>query len=64
MVHELLIVMASLGTGSVIVVYGLRCPSLWHMESSQSRDKTHVLYIGREILNQWAAREVSILLNC
>ena len=29
-----------------------------HVEVSQTRDQTHVLYIGRQIFNHWTTREV------
>ena len=29
-----------------------------HVEFSQTRDQTHVLYIGRQIFNHWTTREV------
>ena len=35
---------------------GLVAPN--YMESSWPRDQTHVPYIGRQILNRWATREV------
>ena len=35
---------------------GLVAP--WHMESSQSRGRAHVLCTGRWILNHWTTREV------
>ena len=35
---------------------GLGVP--WHMESSRIKDRTHVPYIGRWILNHWITREV------
>ena len=41
---------------SVVVAPGLIAP--WHVESSQSRDQTHVLCIGRQILNHWTTGEV------
>ena len=31
--------------------------ALWHLESSQTRDQTHVPCIGWLILNHWATRE-------
>ena len=34
---------------------GLVAP--WHVESSQTRDRTHVPCIGRQILNHWTSRE-------
>ena len=37
----------------VTVVMARRC-----VESSRSRDQTHVLCIGRQILNHWTIREV------
>ena len=40
---------------SVVVAPGLIAP--WHVESSQSRDQTHVLCIGRQILIHSATRE-------
>ena len=41
---------------SVAVVHGLSCPQ--HVDSSQTRDRTCVLCIGRQILNHWTTREV------
>ena len=35
---------------------GLAVPS--HMEFSQTRDRTHVACIARQILNHWTTREV------
>ena len=35
---------------------GLVAPQ--HMESSWTRDQTHVPHIGRQILNHWPPREV------
>ena len=35
---------------------GLVAP--WHVDSSQTRDQTHVPCIGRQILNHWTSREV------
>ena len=32
----------------------------WHVESSRARDQTHVLCIGRRVLNQWTTREVPL----
>ena len=32
--------------------------ALWHVESNQIRDKTHVPYLGRHILHHWIIREV------
>lgn len=43
---------------------GLVAP--WYVESSQPRDQSYALCISRQILNQWAAREVpsmSLLLS-
>ena len=34
----------------------LSCP--WHVESSQTRNQTHVPYISRQLLNHWTTREV------
>ena len=34
-----------------------------HMGSSQTRDRTCVSYIDRQILNQWTTREVPLYLN-
>ena len=31
--------------------------TLWHVESSQTRDPSHVCYVGSQILNHWAIRE-------
>ena len=41
--------------GSVVVV-------IWHMESSQIRDRTHVPCIGRRILNHWTVRGIQLSL--
>ena len=30
----------------------------WHVESSRTRDGTHVPYIGRQILSHWTIMEV------
>ena len=32
-----------------------------HMGSFQTRDQTHVLCIGRQILNHWTIREVPLV---
>ena len=32
--------------------------ALWHVESSLTRDQTHIPCIGRQILNYWTTREV------
>ena len=48
--------------GSVVVVYGLICPMV--VESSWTRDWTHVPCIGRKILNHWPTREVHHKLLC
>ena len=53
------------GVGSVVVAHGLfSCGmraqqpcDMWDL-SSLTRDRTHVPYIGRRILNCWATREV------
>ena len=42
--------------GSVLVAHGY-C-SLYHVESSRTRDLTQVPCSGRWILNHWAAREI------
>ena len=42
--------------GLVVVVLGLSC--LWHVESSQARDRTCVPCIGSQILNHRTTREV------
>ena len=34
--------------------------ALWHVESSQSRNQTHVPYSGRQILYYWTIREVPL----
>ena len=41
---------------SVIPVHEFSCP--WHVESSWTRDRTHVPCIGRWILNHQTTREV------
>ena len=49
----------------VAVVHGLSCPSL--MGSSWTRDWTHVLCVGRQILNHWTTREIwalCVLTSC
>ena len=38
-------------------------PPLWPVGSSQSRDRTCVLCIGRYILNHWTIREVQLSSN-
>ena len=40
----------------LVVVQGLVTP--WHVESSQTRDRTRVPSIGRRILIHWTTREV------
>ena len=32
--------------------------ALWHVESSQTRDRTHAPCTGRQIPNHWTTREV------
>ena len=32
--------------------------ALWHVKSSQNRDRTHVPCIGRRILNHWTTRDI------
>ena len=62
-VHELFIAVASLvadhrlqGTCcSVVAAHGL--VALQHVESSGTRNRTHVPYIGRWILIYWTTRE-------
>ena len=34
--------------------------ALWHMESSWTRNQTHVSCIDRQILNHWTTKEVPI----
>ena len=46
-------------TGSVVVALGLVAPQ--QVGSSQTRDRTHVPCIGRQILNRWTTREVLVL---
>ena len=43
------VVARELSTGSLPALDSLVAP--WHVESSQTRDWTHVPYIGRQILN-------------
>ena len=38
--------------------------ALWHVESSQTMDRTPVPGIGRRVLNRWTTREVSPLHPC
>ena len=57
--NRLLIVVASLvveRAGLIVVDMGLVTPR--HVESSQTRDQTHVLCIGRQILTYWTTKEV------
>ena len=62
--HGLLTAAASLAAehglsgaqASVVAVHELSCP--WHVESSWTRDRTHVPCIGRWILNHCTTREV------
>ena len=54
--HPLLIVVASLVAEHRLL--GMRAQSLWHTESSWTRDRTHVPGIGRWILNHWTTSEV------
>ena len=44
------------------MAHGLSYP--WHVESSQTRDQTHVLCIDKQILNHWTIREVCQSLGC
>ena len=44
--------------GSVVGAHGLNYPEAG--ESSQTRDRTRVPCIGRQILNQWTTREVPL----
>ena len=46
--------------GSVVVAHRLSYPQ--HVESSQSREGTRVLCIGRWTANHWAIREVPYVL--
>ena len=46
-------------TGSVVVVPGLVAPQ--QVGSSQTRDRTHVPCIDRQVLNRWTTREVLVL---
>ena len=46
--------------GSVAVAHGLSCPPQ-QVGSSWTRDRTHVLCIGRWILYHWTFREVQLL---
>ena len=41
---------------AAVIIYFLVAPG--HVESSWTRDQTHVLCIGRQILNHWNTREV------
>ena len=43
--------------GSVVVVHGLSC--LQRVESSRTRDRTHIPCIGRQVLNHWTTRKPS-----
>ena len=38
--------------------------ALWHVESSQTMDRTPVPGIGRRVLNRWTTREVAPLHPC
>ena len=68
-VYRLLIALASLvaehglqSADSVVTAHA----ALWHVESSQTRDRTCDPCIGRRIPNHWATREVQsvLILNC
>ena len=48
------------GPGSIVAARGL---TPWHVESSQTRDRTLVSCIGRRLLYQWATRETSLFLS-
>ena len=57
-VHRLLLLRS---TGAVVVARGLWSMGLVarrHVESSQTRDLTHVACIGRQVLNYWTTKEV------
>ena len=45
---------------SVVVAHGLSCPVVWR-KSSQTRDRTRVLCVGRQIFNHWTTREVQFI---
>ena len=45
-------------TSVVMEVWHMGLVTLWHVESSQTRDGTHDRCLGRWILNHWTNREV------
>ena len=45
-------------TGATVAHMGSVAP--WHVESSQTRDQMHVPCTSRQILSQWATREVLV----
>ena len=47
-----------LGVVSLLSEWCMDLVALWHMESSQTRDRTHVPCIGRQILIHCTTREV------
>ena len=63
-VHGLLVAVASLagGTGSrahgLLQLWNTSLVALKHMDSIQTRDRTHAPYIGRQTLNHWTTNEV------
>ena len=59
-VHRLSLVAAS-GGYSLVAVHGL---TPRHLESSRTRDRTHVPSIGRWILNHWTPQESPRQLFC
>ena len=73
MVHELFIAECRMQNAShcILSLQSMQCrhagfrgcsarglAALWHVESSQTRDPTHVPYIGSHIPNRWTIREV------
>ena len=53
-------------TGSRIQAHYLRCSGFvapWHVESSWTRDQTHVPCFGRQILNHWTTGKFFLFFN-
>ena len=67
--HELSLVTTSRGYSSLwcmgfslwwlLLLESMGLVTLWHMRSFQTRDQTHVAYIGKWILNHWITKGVT-----
>ena len=45
-------------------LWHMRLVAPWHVESSPTRDGAHVPCVGRQILNHWTTRQISIVTSC